>query len=72
MNIKFVSWQVAVVLIVVFLFIRQYVFPELSSYPEISPRFSVLINLPKKLKKIIGEFIRNLKKPGYIKATPKF
>lgn len=70
MNIKLISWQIAVVLIVVFLFIRQYVFPELSSYPDLVPD-SLYFYSADDLKNIIGNY-SEIDKFGYIKASLSF
>jgi hypothetical protein len=70
MNIKFISWQIAVVLIVVFLFIRQYVFPELSSYPDLVPD-SLYFYSADELRNIIGNYTE-IEKSGYIRASISF
>ncbi|MBN2891544.1 MAG: hypothetical protein JXL97_06745 [Bacteroidales bacterium] len=69
-NLKFVSWYILAVLVAAFLFIRQYVFPEISSFPEKVPD-GLMFYSSDELFDIIGNYSAKEIR-GYIVASLSF
>ena len=66
-KIKIISWQVAVMLVFVFLFLRLFVLPELINYPERIPDLLFYYSADE-LNEIIGNYT-SLEQSNYIKSS---